>query len=487
MMHRRDFLKTAAASGAAMAGLFPPVSLAETRLDPARVRTGAGLDPLVRLIEETPREKLIEEMGARVRKGLGYPELLASLYVAAVRNVQPRPVGFKFHSVLALNAAHQASLSGPDSDRWLPLFWALDNFKACQAEEKRKTGWTLPPVDESRLPSPEKARQAFLDALDAWDVEGADGPVVTLARTASAHEVIELFFRHSMRDFRDIGHKVIYVAGAWRVLGVIGWQHAEPILRSLALALQYYTGENPARADLEPDRPWKFNRSVVGQVPPAWRGGKRDPAATADLLTVARTADSEAMSKKAVDLLRSGVSAGSLWDALLPSGGEILMRRPGILSLHALTTFNALRYVFETSGNDETRRLALLQAAAFVPLYRGKLEKEVQLDRLESQPATLEEIFADVDRDNLSASRKVLGYLEGGGDAHAFVTEARRLIFMKGHDAHDWKFSSAVLEDYAQLSPGWRERFLAASVHHLKGLQSPDNGLVERIRASLKG
>jgi len=486
MINRREFLASSA-TAAALAGLFPKVALSQMRLDPRTVRWGTGLEPLVRVIEETPREKLIEEIASRVKKGLAYNELLAALFVAAVRNVQPRPVGFKFHAVLAINAAHQASLSGPDSDRWLPLFWSLDSFKGSQAEEKKKTGWTLPVLDDSKLPPADKARQAFIDAIESWDVEGVDAPIASLARNAGAHEVFELFFRYGIRDFRDIGHKAIYVAGAWRVLGVIGWHHAEPILRSLAMALQYYTGESPAKIDAEPDRPWKFNRTIVAQAPPTWSGGKVDPAATGDLLVVARTADSEAMAKKTVDLLKSGVSARSVWDALLPAGGEILMRRPGILSLHALTTFNALRYIFETSGNDETRRLALLQAASFAPLFRGKLEKDVKIDQIEPQTATVDDVFADVSRDKMSASRKVLGYLKDGGDPGALVDEARRLIFMKGVDAHDWKFSSAVLEDYARLSPSWRDRFLAASVHHLKGSQAPDNGLVARIRAALKG
>jgi hypothetical protein len=486
MLNRRDFLATSA-SAAALAGLFPKVALSQMRLDPSSVRLGAGLEPLVKLIEDTPREKLLEEVATRVKKGLSYNELLAALFVAAVRNVQPRPVGFKFHAVLAINAAHQASLSGPDSDRWLPLFWSLDSFKGSQAEEKKKTGWTLPAVDESKVPPPDKARQAFITAIETWDVTGVDGPVVSLARHAGAHEVFELFFRYGMRDFRDIGHKAIYVAGAYRLLGVIGWQHAEPILRSLALALQYYTGDSPATIDADADRPWKFNQTIVGQAPPAWTGGKIDSAATADLLVVARTADPEAMAKKTLDLLKAGIAPRSIWDALFSAGGEILMRRAGILSIHAMTTFNALRYVAETSGNDETRRLALLQAASFLPLFRGKLDKELQIDQVEPQAATLDEVFADVSKDKMSASRKLLGYLKEGGDARSLVEEARRLIFMKGVDAHDWKFSSAVLEDYAQLSPAWRDRFLAASVHHLKGSQSPDNGLVARVRGALKG
>jgi hypothetical protein len=36
------------------------------------------------------------------------------------------------------------------------------------------------------------------------------------------------------------------------------------------------------------------------------------------------------------------------------------MRRPNILSIHAMTTFNALRYIYDTSGVDETRRLRVV-------------------------------------------------------------------------------------------------------------------------------
>src|SRR6185503_20901301 len=276
MMNRRDFLRTSASS-AALAGLLPRVSLAQMQLPAGAVRWGTGLEPLVKVIEDTPREKLIEEIAARVKKGLAYNEVLAALFVAAVRNVQPRPVGFKFHAVLAINAAHQASLSGPDADRWFPIFWSLDNLKVSQAEEKKKTGWALPAIDESKIPPADKARKAFVDALENWDVEGVDGPVTALARTAGAHEVFELFFRHGIRDFRDIGHKAIYVAAAWRLLGVIGWHHAEPILRSLALALQYYTGDSPAGKDLDADRPWKFNKTIVGSLPPGSKGRSIPP------------------------------------------------------------------------------------------------------------------------------------------------------------------------------------------------------------------
>jgi len=64
--------------------------------------------------------------------------------------------------------------------------------------------------------------------MDNWDVEAADAAVAGLARTATAGELFDLFARYGSRDFRDIGHKIIYVAGAFRAPRSDRLQHAEP-------------------------------------------------------------------------------------------------------------------------------------------------------------------------------------------------------------------------------------------------------------------
>ena len=80
-VHRRDFLR-GAATGGTMLGLgelsflsgLPPVSAAEARLAPGTVPLQPDMEPLVRLLEDTPRERLLEVVGARVRKGLSYQQ-----------------------------------------------------------------------------------------------------------------------------------------------------------------------------------------------------------------------------------------------------------------------------------------------------------------------------------------------------------------------------------------------------------------------------
>ena len=129
-------------------------------------------------------------------------------------------------------------------------------------------------------------------------------------------------------------------------------------------------------------------------------------------------------------------------------------------------------------------------------LYRGNHPSSgtgIQIDSLEPTPTTasgpgaLEEIFAEISHDRLAASRKILSYLQQTSDPKPLADAARRLIFLKGHDSHDYTYSSAVLEDYSRISPPWRDRYLAASAFYLKGSGAPDNDLVKRTRAALEG
>jgi hypothetical protein len=499
---RRQFLKTSATAavwlGVGDLGLLsglPYVSAAEAAIPPRAVKFSAEIEPLVRLLEDTPRERLLEEVASRIRRGLSYREVLTALLLAGVRNIQPRPVGFKFHSVLVVNSAHLASLSSPDSDRWLPIFWALDYFKSAQAQDVREGDWTMLAADDSKIPSAGKARKAFMDAMDNWDETAADAAVVGLARTAGAQEIFEIFCRYGARDFREIGHKAIYVANSWRTLQAIGWQHAEPVLRSLAYALLDRGGDpNPAKADLDADRPGRRNQSAVAKIRTDWLDGQPDSSASTELLQLLRQASPDEASAKVVELLNRRVASQSIWDAIFDAAGELLMRRPGILSLHALTCANAMHYAFQNCANDETRRLLLLQNASFLTLFRGdeKDLKPLHLDALEpaNEPGgklpTIDEIFADISHDRLRAASKTLAWLKHHPAPREFITHARRLVFLKGNNAHDYKFSSAVLEDYGNVSPAWRDRYLAASVFNLRGSGDPDNSLVQRTRAALE-
>ncbi len=503
---RRDVLKTGTAAGF-MLGLgdlsflsrLSAVSAAETRLESETVRLRPEIEPLVRLIEETPRDRLLEEVADKIRRGVSYQEVLAALLLAGVKNVEPRPsVGFKFHTVLVVNSAHLASVASPPEHRWLPIFWALDYFKSAASRDVEERGdWTMPAANESAIPPAHRARRAFRSAMDDWDEEAADTAVAGLARTAGANEVYEMFFRYGARDFRSIGHKAIYVANSCRTLQCIGWQHAEPVLRSLAYALLAHEGDNPAKGDADADRPYRQNQERVERIRREWRDGKLDKDATAQLLGTLRTASDEEACDAVVEMLNRGVAPQSVWDALHVAAGELLMRQPAIVSLHAVTTTNALYYAYQASGNDETRRLVMLQNAAFLPMFREAMKGRGQVsdatiddlkaaDDSEKSPG-IDGIFDELGGDSMSAARMTLALLneQDASAASDLIDAARLLVFLKGNDAHDYKFSSAILEDFYNVSPEWRNQYLALNVFKLRSARDSDNDLVQRARAAL--
>lgn len=502
---RRRFLSRSAAGSLLLPGaaLIPGLpAIADEQLPGAGdvVRLRPEIEPLVKLIEDTPREKLLEEIGQRIKSGLSYREVLTALMLAGVRNVEPYPsVGFKFHAVLVVNSAHLASVASPAGDRWLPILWALDSFKGSQARDVSEGNWTMKPVRESAVPAAENARGEFELAMKSWDKERADGATAAITRTLDAKQVLELFAEYAARDFRAIGHKVIYLANAWRTLETIGWEHAEPVLRSLAYAMLNHNGEpNPSTADLGPDRSWKRTEEASQTVRAGWLDGRVDNAATEDLLSVMRTGSATDAIDATVRLLNDGIAPQSVCDALHLASGELLMRQSGIVALHAVTTTNAVRYLFDTIQSETTRKRLLLQNAAFIVQFReamagrGKVGDEKILElRLSGgassgPPLTVFDVLNTASTNRGEAARVAVEYIGGfDQDATKLMDAARRLIFLKGTDSHDYKFSSAALEDHAKVSPHFRALFLASSFYYLKTPGDPDNQLVKRMRAAL--
>lgn len=494
-MQRRQFLSATAGSFAFL-GQLPELSAGEVR---RRVQVSEDIEPLVRLIEDTPRNQLLEAVAGRIRQGASYQPLLSALMLAGVRGIRPRPVGFKFHAVLVVNSAHLASLSAPDRDRWLPLFWALDNYKISQERNRQEGDWSMAPLDDSRLPEAAVSAQRFREAMDNWDEEGADRAIARWSRVASLDEVYEAFWRLGARDFRDIGHKAIFVANSYRTLQTIGWRHAEPIVRSLAYALVEHEGTNPKDRDDERDRPGRDNLRKLTRIRADWQSGRRSREATLDLAATLRSSGPGDASDKVVSLLNDRIDPASVWDGLFLGAGELLMRQPGIVGLHCVTTINAMHFGWQTTANDETRRFLMLQGAAFLPMFRQAMQgrgqiADTRLDTLEAAPMrepvpeAIDAILADATRDRGLAARKLLGLLSRDPQAAVpFINQARRMIFLKGNDSHDYKFSSAAMEDYFHTTSDWRNLYLASALFQLKGSGGADNGLVRRTQAALAG
>lgn len=493
---RRRFLQSASALGLGaglgswemLRGITPAVA-EEARVGPEAVKLRPEIEPVVRWMEDVPREKAFEKAVAELKNGLSYRELVAGLFLAGIRNVQPRPVGYKFHAVLVINSAHMLGQSAPYSERLLPMFWALDNFKSAQEQDVKEGDWALGPVDEARVPPPQRAKADFVKAMEAWDVDGADVAAAGLCRAAGAAEAMEPFWRMAARDQRDIGHKAIFAAQSWRTLQTIGWEHAEPVLRSLAYAMLDLQGDRPG-----PIGPYEANLENAKKIRDEWQIGRADPGATRALLETIRQANPEEASAEVVKLLNDGIAPGSLWDAVLLGSSEMMMRNPGIVSIHATTAANALHFMHHASGDDTNRKLALLQAVGWLPMYRArnKSPQPIVIDDLgdDAPSSTNEEAVAEIFQvngdDHGQAAAKAMGFLAKGGSPKVLFDAVARMIFHKGTNSHDYKYGAAIWEECALASdPKWRPHLAAASLYNLPGASKQDSPLMIRAREAV--
>ena len=469
-MNRRTFIHTAGAAGLGFTGRL---GMAET---------GGPLATLVKMLEDSPRERLPGELVRMIRAGLRHEDLLAALSLAATRNVQPYPdVGFKYHSVMLLRSVYATQQHLPSAERWLPLIWAVDYFKDTQAQEQASSGWRMSPRAAAPHVSPEAARRSLTAALDKWDHEAADAAIVDYARSAQPDDIFPLLFSYGARDLREIGHKAITVSNCHSLMTLFGGGPApEPILRSVVAALSNSEGEpDPASHDLAPDRPWRLNRERLHHIPASWKQGHDDPGARSELRAALYRVSAEESGGVVVAMLQRGISPEAIWQTLFDTAAELLMHEPGIVPLHAQTTANALHYVYRVCDDEQTQQLTLLQCAAFIAMFREMTrtkETDINLGKLEPLPSArktanpLEEIFSDLSEgQRLQAARKSLGYLRNGGDADNLIATARHHLVYRAQEAHDYKFAEAVFDNYAQSQdPAWRSRFLSAGMAYFK-------------------
>lgn len=484
-MDRRRFLE--AAGGAAVLSLTTPMTPA----------AAAEIDTLLGLLERTPRAQILERVVGRIREGVRYEDLLAALMLAAVRNVQPYPdVGFKYHTVMVLQAVHLTAIRMSSAERWLPLIWGIDYFKETQAQELRESGWTMRARSAGASRTHEQARRALERALDRWDLEAADAAVVDFSAHAAPNDAFRMLFQYAARDFRSIGHKAIAAANAHRLLTLLGWQHREPVLRSLVAAILNHDDEpNPATADLEADAAGRRNRQLLAEIPAGWAAGRLDSIASRDLLAVLRAGDAFEASLAAVRLLQTGISPASIWHSLHAAGAELMLTDPRIIALHAQTSANALHYAFRATGDPETQLLMLLQCASFIPMFRASIRGRDRLISLAGlEPAAVsggaEADLADVfstERDKPASIAKALAFLEGGGSAETLMDRVRSYVVAAAANSHDYKFAEAVFETHGwTVDSPWRNRHLAAGFVYFSGPADSPSSVIRDARALLR-
>jgi hypothetical protein len=512
MSSRRCFLQQTAAAGAAAAlGEFAALAhLAPARAEEAHVaqeliRFGPDIEPVVRLIEETPREKCIEVVLDQLRGGLSYRHFLAALYLAAIRAARWHGSIHGYdHSAYLVHSVHQLTLDLPYAERLLPTFFALEGFKGGQEAYPNRPVMTKL---SGALPSAERAADELHAAMRQWEPDRAERAIVAMLRSQGTSAVLEPLWHYAGRDWGFIGHMAILVASSSRLLETIGWQHAEHVLRYVVAALAGWGKEHAETPDVQPY--WgnlpRVERTI-GRLPADWAEGKGNEGLTKDLLDLVRRGKPDEACDLAVTWLGDGkAQAGAIWDAIHLAAGELVLsskphndRRPiNSNALHANTAANALHYAFRASTRTDTRLLLSLQGLAWMHLFRqGIVESNHLAEAVDiTAPARIEPGGSPKEAIDAIMAARTARPREASGLAFAFAERypmgplldaARPLLASKSSgDPHDIKFPVAIFEDLSHVSEAWRPHLLAAAAFSFWGSERPDLPFVEKVRGAL--
>ena len=500
---------TSAAMCGAAGTLASPLLIGreEAEVTPGLMKFRPEIEPLVALLERTPRDRCAEIVVDQLRQGVSYRQLMAALFLAGIRNVNPRPPGFALHCVFVIHSAHIISLEAPADLRLLPLFYALDNFKSAQERDAVQTSgdYTMRPISGT-LPTASRAAAEFATAMESWDPERAERAAVSLARHRSSSEVFEMLWRYGARDYRNIGHKAIFVANAHRTLNAIGWQHAEPVLRSLVLALLDFGKQQNMNGYAFEDQCYGRNlqrlKEALPRLDESWIDDRTDPAGTRGLLGVMRqSTPDEACAEVIAQFAKGKMTAATAWDAVHLTAAELRMRaRSGaaIVGVHAVTAANALHHAYLVMSEPQDRLLLLLQAVGWMGQFRKWAEtrednlRQFPINDLEptndsvSPDRALSEALAEVPSNLDASAARVLRLGRDLTGRQAFLAAALRLTLGKADEVHYYKYLAAMIEDCPLLSPDWQPHFLAATVYYLKGSSDPEPAQMKRAREALR-
>ena len=88
--------------------------------------------------------------------------------------------------------------------------------------------------------------------------------------------------------------------------------------------------------------------------------------------------------------------------------------------------------------------------------------------------------------DQYLSSVPALDYLARGGSPGLIFDAARRMIYHKGRDSHDYKYGAAIGEEVLLSSaPAWRNPLIASAMFNLPGAGTKDSPTMIRAREAV--
>jgi hypothetical protein len=219
----RGMLVASVGSGVASELGLAPAFAADA---PDALNFGA-LEPLVQYMQETPTDKLLTGLAAKLKSGTDLPRLVAAGALANARTFGGEDyVGF--HTMMALAPALHMARELPESLQPLPVFKVLyRNTNRIQEKGGRKDE-VLHAVKSAPLGEGRTGAESVRNAVHRQAVDEAERLFANLIQAGANDAFNDLLY--TVQDHTEV-HRVVLPYRAWDLLDLIGQEHAQTLLR----------------------------------------------------------------------------------------------------------------------------------------------------------------------------------------------------------------------------------------------------------------
>jgi hypothetical protein len=184
-------------------------------------------EPLVSLMQDTPANKLLPLLVAKINEGTDLGSLVAAGALANARTFGGQDYD-GYHAFMALVPSYHMARELPKERQALPVLKVLyRNTSRIQADGGSKRE-VLHPMAPSELPKDKPAGEVLREATRKHDVNSAEQIFAAMSNESAQDAFNDVL--GSVQDEMDV-HRVVLVWRSWAVLPLVGKEQAHNLLR----------------------------------------------------------------------------------------------------------------------------------------------------------------------------------------------------------------------------------------------------------------
>jgi hypothetical protein len=481
---RRDFLADVgrgmlvASVGPALAtdlGLAPAFGNDQTE----RLSFGK-MEPLVALMQDTPKAKLLPVLIEKMKGGTDLGTLVSAGALANARTFGGEDYT-GFHAFMALLPSYQMAQELPKDRQALPILKVLYRNTSRIQDFGGKGKEVLHPVEPAELPKDQSGGEVLRDAARKIDVNAAERTFAALAKGPIGEAYNHLQF--TVQDELDV-HRVVLAWRAWAVLDLAGKEHAHTLLRQ---SVRFCCDEEKGRKGYTPEIRTVLPKLLDQYKLAGKQPGKReaDDAWVDHLAQTIYSANRAAAADAAAAALAEGMSPEAVGEAISLAANRLLLCDPGrtknqvsegkpegsihgaSVGVHASDSANAWRNIARVS-NARNTFASLIVGAYHTAGQSGGLDKQPhpspeQVDKIKSKDPSvlLEEVNKAVkERNQERAAALVYRYGELALPQRPIFDLLLGYAVSEDGALHAEKYYRTVTEEFAASRPAFRWRHL---------------------------